>query len=186
MRLRVSFDLEESDLNHFRLIMREARNAAAHSSPEEIVAGAKHLLAKVGTDNIPRFIEERLSNLDLMIRMLADHEWRLPKQEAARVLNALAYFSEPDDLIPDHIPGLGFLDDAIMIELVARELKHELEAYRDFCDFRARKPSARPKSPDVTREEWLAERRKELQTRMRRRRKRNQAAAAGKGRPRLL
>ena len=68
--------------------------------------------------------------------MLSDIEWRLPHQDATRVLNALAYFAEPEDLIPDHIPGLGFLDDAIMIELVVRELKHELEAYRDFCDYR--------------------------------------------------
>lgn len=174
MGLRVSFDLEESDLNHFRLIMREARKAAAHATPEEIVAGAENLLAKVGNAHVPQFIQERLSNLDLMIRMLADHEWRLPKQESARVLNALAYFSEPDDLIPDHIPGLGFLDDAIMIELVARELRHELEAYRDFCEFRSKRPAgARPRSPDATREEWLAERRKELQSRMRRRRKRS-------------
>jgi uncharacterized membrane protein YkvA (DUF1232 family) len=185
MSLRVSFDLEESDLNHFRLIMREARNAAANSSPEEIVAGARNRLAQVGRDKVPHFIGERLANLDLMIRMLADHEWRLPKQESARVLNALAYFSEPNDLIPDHIPGLGFLDDAIMIELVARELKHELEAYRDFCAFRERNPSAKPRSPDATRDAWLEERRKELQSRMRRRRKRNHAAA-GKDRPRLF
>jgi uncharacterized membrane protein YkvA (DUF1232 family) len=184
MGLRVSFDLEESDLNHFRLIMREARNAAAASSPEEIVAGARDRLAQVGTDNVPRFVEERLGNLDLMIRMLADHEWRLPKQESGRVLNALAYFSEPNDLIPDHIPGLGFLDDAIMIELVARELKHEIEAYRDFCEFRERNPATKPRSPDATRDAWLAERRKELQSRMRRRRKRNHAA--GKDRPRLF
>ncbi len=185
MGLRVSFDLEESDLKHFRLIMREARNAAANFSPEEIVAGARNRLAQVGTDELPHFIEERLANLDLMISMLADHEWRLPKQESARVLNALAYFSEPNDLIPDHIPGLGFLDDAIMIELVARELKHELEAYRDFCAFRERNPSSRPRSPAATREEWLGERRKELQSRMRRRRKRNHAAG-GKDRPRLF
>lgn len=184
MSLRVSFDLAESDLKHFRLIMREARKAAANASPEEIVAGARKRLEQVGTDEVPRFIEERLANLDLMIRMLADHEWRLPKQESTRVLNALAYFSEPNDLIPDHIPGLGFLDDAIMVELVARELKHEIEAYRDFCAFRERNPSSKPRSPDVTREAWLAERRNELQSRMRRRRKRNHTA--GKDRPRLF
>ncbi|HLT91583.1 MAG TPA: YkvA family protein [Woeseiaceae bacterium] len=173
MSLRVSFDLGESDLRHFRLIMREARKAAANATPEDIVAGAEQLLERVGEAAIPQFIQERLDNLELMIRMLRDHEWRLPKQESARVLNALAYFSEPNDLIPDHIPGLGFLDDAIMIELVTRELRHELEAYRDFCDFRARRPAGRGRGADATREEWLAERRKELQSRMRRRRRRN-------------
>ncbi|MFB3125280.1 MAG: YkvA family protein, partial [Woeseiaceae bacterium] len=85
-----------------------------------------------------------------------------------------AYFCEPEDLIPDHIPGLGFLDDAIMIELVVRELHHEIEAYRDFCDYRANRvpqPGIRNKTSDVSREQWLESRRKVLQSRMRRRRK---------------
>lgn len=189
MALRVSFELDEADLNHFRLIMREARNAAASSSPEEIVAGAEKLLKKVGTASVPHFIETRLSSLELMIRMLADPEWRLPNRESARVLNALAYFREPDDLIPDHIPALGFLDDAIMIELVVRELKHEIEAYRDFCDYRAQKPppaGIKSRSSDVTREEWLAGRRKELQARMRRRGARKSDSTAERPRLRLL
>lgn len=179
MGLRVSFDLEEEDLTHFRLIMREARKAAAQSSPEEIIEGAASLLSQVGTFPVPHFIRERLQKLELMIRMVTDAEWRLPQQEALRVLNALAYFSEPEDLIPDHIPGLGFLDDAIMIELVVRELRHEIEAYSDFCDYRQRKGPAVTgnMSPEATREEWLDARRKELQSRMRRRRKRNGQAA---------
>ena len=85
------------------------------------------------------------------------------------MLNALAYFTEPEDLIPDHIPGLGFLDDAIMIELVVRELKHEIEAYQDFCDYRDRLKTQGDGS-SANREGWLNARREELQARMRRRR----------------
>lgn len=185
MALRVSFDLDEDDLRHFRLIMRQARHSAARSTPEDVIAGATGLLSKVGESQVPQFIRDRLDKLDLMIRMLTDIEWRLPSQESSRVLSALAYFSEPDDLIPDDIPGLGFLDDAIMIELVVRELKHEIDAYRDFCDFRTRQsppPGTRGRSPEVTREKWLDERRKELQSRMRRRRKRNNKGS-GSGSP---
>ena len=180
MGLRVSFELGEDDLRHFRLIMREARKAAANASPEDIVAAAEALLKDVGTTGIPTFIAERLGKLEIMIRMLSDHEWSLPEQEAARVLNALAYFCEPEDLIPDHVPGLGFLDDAIMIELVVRELRHEIDAYLDFCEYRAGKipkPGIKNKTSDVTREEWLENRRKSLQSRMRRRRKRGKGKA---------
>ena len=138
MGLRVTFELSDDDLKHFRLIMREARNSAARIAPEDIVAASEDLLANIDDAGAPAFILERLEKLRLMIDMLSDLEWRLPHQEANRVLNALAYFAEPEDLIPDSIPGLGFLDDAIMIELVVRELKHEIEAYQDFCNYRFR------------------------------------------------
>lgn len=163
MSLRVSFELTSDDLKHFQLIMREARKAAARSTPEDIVATAEGLLRDLSTDATPGFIQERIDKLHLMIRMLTDIDWRLPHHEATRVLNALAYFTEPEDLIPDHIPGLGFLDDAIMVELVMRELEHEIEAYQDFCGFRN-------KHGGTSRDDWINEHREELQARMRQRR----------------
>jgi uncharacterized membrane protein YkvA (DUF1232 family) len=172
MSLRVSFELEESDLKHFRLIMREARKATAGIPPEDIVAAAEDLLKLIGDTAAPGFVRDRLAKLRLLIEMLTDIEWRLPHKEATRVLNALAYFAEPEDLIPDHIPGLGFLDDAIMIELVVRELKHEIDAYEDFCDFR----KSRSDRKGASRERWLESRREELHSRMRRRRKLSKSA----------
>lgn len=171
MTLRISFDLDENDLKHFRLIMEDARKAAARLAPEDIVAGAEGLLKDVGEARAPGFIADRILKLRLMIDMISDIEWRLPHQDAVRVLNALAYFAEPEDLIPDSIPGLGFLDDAIMIELVVRELKHEIEAYQDFCDYRDRTLREQGERAKVSREGWLSERRKALQSRMHRRRK---------------
>ncbi|MGI9233826.1 MAG: YkvA family protein [Woeseiaceae bacterium] len=172
MTLRISFELDNDDLKHFRLIMDEARKTAARLSPEDIVAGAEELLNNVSAaEQAPGFIVDRIHKLRLMIDMISDIEWRLPHKDASRVLNALAYFSEPEDLIPDHIPGLGFLDDAIMIELVVRELKHEVDAYQDFCDYRTRTRREQGEKATVNRQGWLTERRKALQSRMRRRRK---------------
>lgn len=177
MALRISFELNEEDLKHFQLIMDEARKAAMRMTPEDIVAGAETILKDVDKASAPGFIVDRFHKLRLMINMISDLEWRLPHQETKRVLNALSYFAEPEDLIPDNIPGLGFLDDAIMIELVVRELKHEIEAYQDFCDYRDRVRIEGGDGADVSRDGWLSARRKALQSRMRRRRK---------GRPRFL
>ncbi len=179
MGMQVTFELDDEDLKHFELIMREARKSAANAPPEVIVAGAEKLLQQIGNSRVPAFIMQRLQQLRIMIRMLADPEWRLPDQDATRVLNALAYFCEPEDLIPDHIPGIGFLDDAIMIELVVAELQHEIDAYHDFCEYREsspRKTGVKTKSSDVSRDAWLDTRRRELQSRMHRRRKRKKAA----------
>lgn len=43
----------------------------------------------------------------------------------------LVYLASPYDLIPDNIPILGFIDDALIINLVVSLcLEHELEEYR--------------------------------------------------------
>ena len=179
MGLRISIDLDDEDLKHFRLIMRETRNSAIRLSPEDVVANAERVLQQIDKQKVPAFIRDRLRKLEIMIQMLVDHEWRLPQKDTTRVLNALAYFAEPEDLIPDQIPGIGYLDDAIMIELVVRELKHEIDAYDDFCIFRQTHPPAKgikAKMSDITREQWLQGRRKELQSRMRRRRKKSDSS----------
>ncbi len=170
MSLRITFDLDDDDLKHFEMIMREARKAAACMAPEDIVAAAEEVLDDIDGEAAPGFVRERLDKLKRLIDMLSDLEWRLPHADAKRVLNALAYFAEPEDLIPDHIPGIGFLDDAIMIELVVRELRHEIEAYEDFLRYRQELQEKAGSRIAVSRQEWLDARRDALQSRMRRRR----------------
>ena len=185
MGLRISFELNDEDLQHFRLIMRAARDAAAHRAPEDIVAAAATLMQKIGDSNRSGFIAERLQKLNMMMRMISDLDWRLPHADSKRVLHALAYFADPDDLIPDHIPGLGFLDDAIMVELVVRELRHEIQAYHDFCVFRDNEQSGSSARSHKERRDRLNTRRNELQSRMHRRLQRDlQRHAAVK--PRIL
>lgn len=175
MTLKVTFELAEADLDHFRTIMREARELALERGKEEVLTAADGLLARVHAAEVPDFVRDRLIRIQTLIDMLRDAEWQLPEVETGRVLNALAYFSEPEDLIPDHVPGLGFLDDAIMVELVVRELRHEIDAYLDFCTFRtteeARRQRIGKQEDRVTREQWLASRRKALHSRMRSRRR---------------
>jgi uncharacterized membrane protein YkvA (DUF1232 family) len=177
MSLKVTFELADADLEHFRRVMREARAVAKDRGAEEVLGSAEALLGRIKGVDLPEFIRERLDQIRTLVDMVRDTEWKLPEPESGRVLNSLAYFSEPEDLIPDDVPGLGFLDDAIMVELVVRELRHEIDAYQDFCAFRGTREGRDDDA--VTREEWLTARRKALQSRMRNRRKRERERRRG-------
>ena len=47
--------------------------------------------------------------------------------------------ANPNDVIADSVPVLGYLDDAmVMIEMCVRDLQHELDALTTMLDFRQR------------------------------------------------
>jgi uncharacterized membrane protein YkvA (DUF1232 family) len=174
MSISLNFELNDRDLEHFQAAMTAAKKAADGKSPHEIVDCAVKMLADAQKTTIPDFILQRLLRLDDMIAMVRDEAWALSGEDRDRVLSALAYFCDPDDVIPDNVAVLGYLDDAIMIELSVRELKHELDAYDDFCDFRQHQAKRRGLEADkVGRADWLDGRREELTERMHARRERD-------------
>ncbi|OUS23240.1 hypothetical protein A9Q98_15955 [Thalassotalea sp. 42_200_T64] len=168
MAFEVTFELKESDLEHFRGVMRKAQDGAKSLTEQVILANAKTLIEDV-KGNVPAFVSERIQKLETLIAMIEDSEWKIPSEERADVLSALAYFSDPQDLVPDDIPVLGFLDDAIMIELVAEDLKDDIEAFDEFCAYRLREQD-RAGDETITRDDWLDAKRRELHSRMRHRR----------------
>ena len=174
MPLSINFELSDRDLEHFQNAIKAATFTAGTKSAEEVTTAAGKLLENATSLQLPDFIYERLDKLDALIAMLRDEGWALPEEDRQRVLSALVYFADPKDIIPDNVPVLGYFDDAIAIELCVRELRHELDAYEEFCDFRQTEAERRGMNPaSVGRAEWLAARRDELQDRMHRQRTRD-------------
>jgi uncharacterized membrane protein YkvA (DUF1232 family) len=171
MPLEISFTLSDHDLKRFQEIVDKARHSVDCSARmQEIEAAARKLLRETDHADMPDFVATRMKKLAVVIDMINDVEWNLSEDERRQVLVALAYLCDPDDLIPDHIPGLGFLDDAIYAEIVLSELKNEIELYEEFCEFRKVEEARRAASGEdvkVGREDWLAEKRASLHKKMR-------------------
>jgi uncharacterized membrane protein YkvA (DUF1232 family) len=168
--VEITINLNNEDLEHFRRAMQQAVARNSGLSAPEVCAHATALLERVRATRVPDFVAERMRRLVALITMVQDEAWPLNEEERSRALGALSYFAEPHDDIPDALPVFGFLDDAIMIELVLRELRHELEAYGEFCVFRASEASRGGDTGGMHRDAWLTQRRDELMDRMRRRR----------------
>ncbi|MFP6654682.1 MAG: YkvA family protein [Myxococcota bacterium] len=164
--MKISFELSDKDLRYFRQVLQKVRKGQSAENEEVILREARGLLAEVAKTDAPQFVRQRIARLGQLIDMVEDKEWRLEGTDRKRVLNALAYFADPDDLIPDRVPGLGYLDDAIMVELVVQDLKHEIEAFEAFVEYR--KEHKKKKSTSL---DGLEKRRTSLQGRMRRRRR---------------
>ncbi len=173
MSLAITIELGDADLQRFVDAAKRAQQEAKNLTPQQITEAASKLLADGHKVQLPNFIAERLAKLDSMIAMANDDGFALPEEDRQHVLACLTYFANPQDIIPDDVPVLGYLDDAIMIELCVRELEHEIEAYEDFVAYRKSEAAARgvdPSTLKTQRHEWAEARRVELIDRMRKRR----------------
>jgi uncharacterized membrane protein YkvA (DUF1232 family) len=174
MPIRFEFELDDADLAFFREIIEKKRVGKRGVGVEDIVRATNELLAGARAGHTPGFILRILEKIEPLVAMVTDPDWRLPQNEIERVLSALAFFADPEDLIPDDLPGLGYLDDAVMVELACRDLEPELKAYSEFCAYRdeeRKRRLAAGKDPEgVSRSDWLESRRRELMVTMKERR----------------
>jgi len=125
MTMQISFELSDNDLNFFRKALKESRRAVRDADETEIIDAVNVVLDEIRKNEpLPDFVSKRIPELESLISMLTDEEWHLPEADRERLLATFIYFADPEDILPDHIPVIGYLDDVIIIELVVRELHH--------------------------------------------------------------
>ena len=171
MAMTISFELTDRDLEFFRKALKQSREAVRDAEDIEIIDAIRDVLEEIRqADPLPDFVGKRIPELESLLSMLTDDEWQLPDEDRERLLATFVYFADPEDILPDDIPVIGYLDDVIIIELVARELFHVREAYDDFCRFREDFEKNTDSGIDpVIRRDRLDRRRQQLHQRMRRR-----------------
>lgn len=171
MALEFNIEISDKDLTYFMQAMQRAEQRASGKSGQQILEEASKTFSGAHAQQMPAFVRSRLDSVENLIAMAGDEGWALSEEDRSRVVGALTYFADPEDLIPDDIPVLGFLDDAIMIEVVQQVLQPEIQAYAEFCEYRTEEAAHRgTDAAKLGREDWLEDRRAELQARMRQRR----------------
>jgi uncharacterized membrane protein YkvA (DUF1232 family) len=168
MPLKIELELSDEDLTFFSRVMDAVwkKNSKRHES--ELIIAARGLLKQARKAKAPEYVMKRLEDIGVLLDILDDQEWGLEAGERRRITAAISYFAAPKDMISDKVPGIGYLDDAVVAGLVIKELKHDIAGYREFCAFRD--GESKLSSKKVDRETWLATKRKQLFDRIRKRR----------------
>ena len=176
MPLKIVLELSDDDLAYYRRVMEDVWKKNAKKKEKELVEGARRLLRQATKIKGPEYVKARMADLAVLIDLLDDPEWPLPEEHRKRIVSAVGYFAIAKDMIPDKIPGIGFLDDALMAELALEELKHDLAGYREFCKYRDNEATARGKK--ATRADWLEAKRRQIFMRIERRQRESRRHAS--------
>jgi uncharacterized membrane protein YkvA (DUF1232 family) len=173
MPLNINLELSDEDLAYFARLLDAVWQHNSGRPERELIDRARVALEQSRQAKLPLYVVTRLQEIGVLLDLLDDsEEWPLEAADRRRIVAAITYFGMRKDMIADTVPALGYLDDALVADLVARELRQDLEAYREFCEYRKNEEAVR--SHDVSREDWLAAKRGQLFDRLRQHRERVQ------------
>lgn len=130
------YALAAAEIDRFNaLLARLGRSEPLDS--DQVAAAARELCGRSVYDGAAPCIRARLRRLAMVDRMLGDRQWDQdgPAHETGRLV--VAYARGRDDLIPDYVPQVGRLDDAIVLETAWPQLVDEVDEYLDYCRLRA-------------------------------------------------
>lgn len=123
-------EIKESPL--FKEISRRAQYYISHPKVAlKIAEQAASKAANVGTRGLVKDLRE---DLPLLIRMLNSYFRReytaVPYQSLLKIAIGICYFLFVADLIPDFIPVIGLMDDAIVVGWVVKSIRQNLDEYK--------------------------------------------------------
>jgi uncharacterized membrane protein YkvA (DUF1232 family) len=153
-----------ADLDRFnRLLARLGR----HSAPldiDRLATAARQLSATPDDEAAPACIAQRISWIEAVAAMAADPDWEAANDVADCARLVMDYVNDPCGLIPDWLPRVGRLDEAIVVDAAWPLLGGEAAGYRDFArlrDVEAGLRGCRPEELHFDRMAWQVARQAE-------------------------
>ena len=134
LRVRTGLQLADAALLQFNFQLHDVHRNAPSVDAGQFAELARWLEA-LPAETAQATIALRLARAESLRRMLDDPDWHLPEGLRERGVHLLDYLYRFDDLIPDDMPVIGHLDDALLIELSWSGFEGEVRDYEDFCRY---------------------------------------------------
>lgn len=126
--------LEDAAMLAFNGELRAVHERAPSVDVDQIASLARWL-QELPTETAEATLDARMAKAESLALMLDDSDWALPAEVAERGRRLLEYIERIDDLIPDQLPLLGRLDEALLIELCWSQFDGEVRDYLDYRRF---------------------------------------------------
>ena len=85
-------------------------------------------------------LNDALESIPLLIACLKSYIKKeyteIPLGSMLAIVSALIYWVSPFDIIPDYIPGIGYLDDTAVVLACLAMVKADLDEYRKWAEAR--------------------------------------------------
>ena len=142
--------LSENAIAEYNAILHALHEQAPQVDADQVISLARWLQVQPA-ETAAATLHERMARVESLRCMLNDADWEFSSAFAQRARQLLDYVCRFDDLIPDELPLVGHLDDALLVELSWPALAGEVRDYSDFRRFNLEtKPRGTPNERRLT------------------------------------
>lgn len=115
---------------HFEKLKQKSTKVT-HRDVEKLAEREAEVIKK--SAKVPGTLQKFANQISLLFEMLKDYvkgEYKeVPYSSIAMIVVSLLYFLSPIDLIPDVIPVVGYVDDAMVVALTVKVIQNDLRNY---------------------------------------------------------
>ncbi|MFC5568485.1 hypothetical protein ACFPN1_00185 [Lysobacter yangpyeongensis] len=138
-----NFHLTAASVDRFNALLARLGRRAAPLDCDRLATAARELRDGVAGTGEPACILQRMKRLEAAARMLDDNQWE-PVDEAGNVAALMVHYATGRyQLLPNSLPTVGHLDDAIAVEAAWPSLQEEVASFLDYCRIRSLEASLR-------------------------------------------
>ena len=109
---------------------KDAEQVIEEGKTETLLGKALKIIAKVPV------LKSLAADVPVMVNMVKDYMRkkyrRVPLKTITMITAALIYLVNPNDAVPDYLPGVGYLDDAAVMNFVLVSVKGDVEKYKEW------------------------------------------------------
>ena len=107
------------------------------SDAKKVMENMDKILQIASNDNLKKFINDIKLYFEMLSDFFTGKYKKIPYGTIAAIIGTLLYVLIPTDLLPDFIPGIGYLDDAAVLVLCLKFTLTDVENYkREQCNLR--------------------------------------------------
>ncbi|MBP6796461.1 MAG: hypothetical protein KA124_00060 [Luteimonas sp.] len=157
-------ELQATQLEGFNDLLSSLGWATPHLTLDQVASAARAIVPVDTVVPLMPYIRAQLDRGRLLSMMVADADWQPANDRSAAARAVVSYLDDDDGLIPNWVPGVGRLDDALVVEAGWSMLAAEVFDFQDFCRLRLLEAQLRGVTPGrfpFGRPEWQAARRAE-------------------------
>ncbi|QOD91884.1 DUF1232 domain-containing protein [Lysobacter sp. CW239] len=151
------FELEPAQMEHFNALLARISEDHPLLDRDQVASAARELIDQSPDGRVPACIRDRVRRAGAVDLMLSDPEWETRAEAALVAAVAVDYLHGNAPLIPNRLPVVGWLDDAVLVETAWPSLGDEVRDYLDFCRLRRIEAGLRGEQRTrfgFTREQW--------------------------------